>query len=1812
MASIDSRTPDNSSEGVTSSSYGDGQYIEGTDGDDTIVGTGAGDYIKGSLGNDSIYGAGKGTTGQWWQDLDTVSYTEDLYVLNRSTGEQVKAFDIVLNADKSVTVTHIDLSGDGNDSSDTLYDIGRITFGNGDNTVEIFLDQRESVWMWQDGDGARRAFSIEGGIADDLIQGSDQQDWLKGGAGNDIILADVSSTATSKIIAAGGDSQSRTMPNITDGTSTSFTVSLGEISQAAFIGVNGSEATSRNISVDLTSEANISFIVSGSGNTSTPTSLLGGIISMEAFVSLVSTYRTAGFDIDLWVEYNTTLDVEGVDTPLTGVVLLNTFDSDNYSSGDRMEGGEGNDFIDGGLSGNQTQRTWENNNEVRYAKNTENYELKQITLASAAGSETTFNDGTVISSWWAEVRPSDSSTESTTFSQLVTNLGLSSAPIKAGVYVIVNDLKGDDGIDVLTNVQHIDFGDKRIPLDTEVRSIYWDGESNDPTGTNYNGTLFGDQITGTDGYDEINSRGGNDIVIAGAGGDRINSGTGNDYIDGGASGSRYGRWQDADEVRFSGSAKRYDIKLASQAEVEAFWSENFSASDISGLTYSTDQQYFFVNDLSPSFGNGSTLLTNVDRINFEGNNEVWLNVSVDAWDANPDMFTPSTAEELRVEGTQFNDTVIAADVMAGRSAKDLWHIEFNGKQGDDVFIGDGMGSRVRDGAGNDMIIGGGSPVLGDHRWFGQDEVSFNGLQARYTIEQYQAGDTVLDNAGNIIYDLSQVSSGTITTADGTAYSITDTSSKIFVIRDLMPDQFEGNGINLLMGVERVNFEDGGINLAEEMYENTWSDQTSDDYVREINARGTLFNDIINTENTNLANDENINNWVEADDGNDYVFTGGGGDEIRPGKGNDFVDGGAAGTVGDSWKRSDKVFFDASATGFEITQATEAQVLDFWSTNFSAQTFTYQSAQKYFFVTDTNPIDGYGTNLVTNIDRIKFSDSDIKLEVQVNANTNADNALDHYYIVGTGFNDVITSAGLDNPDLVDINADAGAGNDVIIGSAERNNFSGGTGNDLIIGGTSSGVDDSAVFSSSLSRYDIAAAKAGDIIYQVDGDSNTAVIYDLSKLSDGIVITQDGTEHTVGSYADGGFIVRDVLNDNLGGAGIDFLLGIEQVHFDGGYKNLASTSWDNDWDGTPQVSTNLNDYNNTFDASSGVYNSSNNLTTGGEIDGNAGDDIIIGFTHGTRFKGGSGDDILLVADGVQPRIEDAWWTGQYAKYDGPSTRYDVESGYILMQAGAPVLNESGKATWSNVALDGYTLATRITDKLLDSAGGDGQDILVGIEELWFEGDNSDMRISAGIKLNNNDSYPGINLNDKVMADFPYFDIKTTAVDETINLKSIVDAHPHDAYLSDTPFEFQVSTDSFRMVTASSGSDTFIGLDNNDQWSTSSLGDDVLLFDGIYYSELSFAQGTDVTLGDYVDITHTPAHSLAKDYGTNRVYDFEQVNFKLPGYGSPIKLSLDMNPSLEATTWGDTALKIEDSLFDDVINDALLTSYGTNPYPDTLKVLNINIRGGDDTVDLSTGLNHVYGQISSRYDFGDGNDNISTGTGLDVYSLTKDLSEYSVSYFYDTNGNQIMDAGELISLEAFQQQGIANIYDGANAFDTLGNSAIDLATYKDSHDSGNLFGLEAVDHVWDRGKGWFDYNDDYYVQVSHTIDAKYKGTGIDILHDVESFQGTLNGNTAVLDLLSGNVFTGNSIWAADNQAASSGTKYEIGSDLGLLTVKTTDVDAIIDPLTSASTQVSFHYREGQMDNWAIKLQSLDSDANNIILGTDGSATFSSDHIL
>jgi|GEM_PF-3170308 Ca2+-binding RTX toxin-like protein len=2130
MSVINSNTPSNSSEGVNSSDRNSGLHIEGTDNSDTIVGSASGDYIKGGLGNDTIYGSGKGNTGHWWDDLDTVAYSESLYVLNRSTGEQVKAFDVVVNADSSVTVTRNDLTGGTDTSTDTLHDIGRITFGEGENSVEIFLDQRESVWMWQDWNGdARRAFNIDGGITNDVIQGTDQQDWLKGGAGNDIILADASSTATSAIIAAGGDSHSRSMPGA--GTSTSFTVSLGEISQSAFIGVDANNQTrAENLNVDLTTAVNVKFAVSGGGDIVAATAALAAASDIASFVTKVNEARATSLNIELWVEHTASISIDGTDTDFQGVVLLDVFDSANYTSGDRIEGGEGNDYIDGGLSGNRTENTWENNNEAKYHSKAENYELKQITIASDAAGETSFNDGTNISDWWAEVMPTSSATV-TNFSELATNLGLSTAPIHGAVYVVVRDLKGSDGIDLLTNIQRIGFSDKGILLDVEVHAIDWrQNNDSEPNGTNYNGSLFGDQITATDGYDEIYSQGGNDLVHTGAGGDRVNTGAGNDYVDGGASGTAYNnRWQDADEVRFDGSVKRYTIDQADQSQVEAFWNANFTASQTSDLSYSASQKYFIITDLSPSFGNGTTLITNVDRINFE-DDQVWLETSVEAWDQ--DWLSPYTAEEVRVEGTQFNDTVIAADVMTGRSAKDLWRIEFNGQQGDDVFIGDAMGSRVQDGTGNDMIIGGGSPVLGNHRWFGQDEVNFNGARARYTIEQYQAGDMVKDSAGLTIYDLSQLAAGTITTADGTAHTIADTSGKVFVVRDLMPDQFEGNGINLLMGVERVQFEDAGINLTEETYENTWA--TSDEnYTREIHIRGTLFDDVINAEDTQLSNDSNVRNWVEADDGNDYIFTGGGGDEIRPGKGNDYVDGGASGTEGDSWNRKDKVSFAGDKDSFIISEANQTQVEQFWADHFFNSSFTYQGNQSYYLVVDTNPVDGYGSNLITNIDRIQFSQGEVELQTFVSGGFDDHNTQDRFEANGTQFNDTFNASAIladrsvlpsDRQGITDgesfIGIQGQAGNDVFIGGAEASHFTGGTGNDLFVGdllANASNSRDEAQFNQNYSRYEVTVVKAGDTVRQLAGDDSSQLIYDLSALASGEITTADGTVHQVGSHHTQAYVVRDILSDAQGGDGVDLLFGVEKINFQDKWINLTTEVHENNDSSVPRAYIELTPFDDTFDMSAGTVTDQGNTVQAGVIKGAAGNDTVIGFKGGTQFYGGTGLDVFISPDNFEGAAND-WHNQNQAQYTGSSNRYQIETGYLGTNSEGLPNYIDGQIDWSSSYKDSYQAAIKVTDLLSDALGGEGTDYLVGVHRIQFNGDSTsfstssetDMHfndywlnhsfqegyadigqavasakvtikergsrfddvltgknlvvetlpngwsevsidasvlnnlinglnpvlfksINAGhnieevkplnslatdatinaslwvensndaanittaltsdpstfqlnsagltgelvlvittpsnendntplatqlrydsdsnglhqiinsgenslqgkagndtligsygddyfkggqgddlildlhagfdrdtaeyagtasqytissiwVKLDANnrisveadnqvdssylaalvvsdtdtsdagegrdvlvgidqlsfdnwsttintgintefnaaDYYPGVNLNENGMVDFPGFWMNTAAIDETIKIADVVGQYEYDAYVSSTPHGFNLTTDSFRQVNASEGNDTFFGLTNNSVWSISSTGDDLFVLKNVNFNELTLSQGFDSELNlAYVEVTHTPTFAGATSYGTNRLYDFDQLQYSVPGSEDAVKLPLALNPSLEWMTYDTTAdadvfVTIEDSLFDDVIDDTLLTSFGT--LSDDVKGIKVNIRGGDDTVDLNEGSIIVLGEVVDKWRINDGDDFVNTGTGLDIYQLNQSMSEFNITYFFDANNNQQKDTGEAISLSEFQTNGVT-IYDGANKAGLIGNTSISYADYLTSHSAKEAFG-DASSAFYDRDTGWFQYNDQYFVEIAHQVPAELGGRGTDVLQNIEIIRDQSQGDLGrgALDLLSGDYYgPGHFFHGYPTDYSYDATTLSvknIGSDLSQLrsaTATANDTETI--DIASQATGVLFEFNPEKMSHWVINLNYQGTGQfHSQVSGTDGVMTLTKDSAL
>lgn len=1303
-----------------------------SNGNDVIVGTSAGDYIKGSAGDDTIDGGANGSTGYWWDDMDEVHYDDALYVFNRSTGEDVKAFNIIANDDGSVTVQRLDVANPGVvASSDTLTNIERITFGNEGDRVEIFLDTRTNIWMWQDDSGARRMENIEGGILDDDIQGSNLESRLHGGEGNDVLRGDASASAVAAIVVAGGSHESLSMP--TGGTASLVSVSLGTVISAPLVNSFGSAIDQADVADNAVVYVAVSAGTSGNNDAAAQEATLAANTTDAGLTSQISLLRTGGYEVTLWVDQQ--VDLRDGNGDQAGALILDVFDPNSYQSGDRFMGEQGNDYIDGGLSGNATEHTWRNNNEAKYSGAYEDFALLKMSNL-VDGTETTFDNGTTVAQWWADNQTGAAPTD---FAGLLDSLGLGRVAIEAGDYVVVHDTTGAEGTDVIKNVQYLSFSNEWVGLEKEVRSIDWRGEG-EPAGVQVNGTLFGDVIASGAGYDEINAGAGNDYVDAGAGGDRIRKMSGNDFIDGGTSGSDYGqKWQDSDEVRLSGNLSRYDLKVIDGAAVTKYLADNFAGQ---GLTHDANNTYFLITDLSPIQSTGTTLVTNVDRLNFD-DQTLWLNVSYNRWghDLHSDD-TTITADEIGIEGTRFDDVIRASDAVAGSgSTAEVYRTMYWDGEGDDVYLGDAAGSSIESGVGNDIIAAGGNMIIGDHQWFGRDSVRYQDKQMRYVIEEASAGDQVLDAAGNTLYDLTHLASGSVTRFDG-ADDTEGTTQQVgnysngFVIRDLMPDQFGGNGTDLLLGVEEVSFEGSHLNLTVSTYENTWADPNDEWYQKEINVQGTAFDDVIDTEadGANL----NVRNWVNAHEGNDFIQTGGGGDEIRPGKGFDFIDGGASGTDGDSWNRQDQIRLDVDSGTFEYRELGEVEVNAFLTEHFAVQNYVYNASQSYYLLIDTNVIDGWGQKLITNIDRVQFSDTSIELQVTTNGGYDAEN--DHAWFDrrGTEFNDVVDNSGLQA--ILPSGAPAWAttdsrvsfelagGDDIAIGGAEHNEFNDGKGNDIYVGRLSSedgSSRDQVSYQNQLARYDIQKLSAGDMVYVIDGDASSELIYDLSQLSTGLIERSDGRQVDVAGAVDNIYVVRDLVSDAQGGSGVDLLVNIDQINVPNDWVNLSIRVWDQtenvDGEIIQQAGIRLSPFDDVLDLSQGAQNESGVDVASGRVEAGAGDDFVIGFVDNTRFTGGAGDDVFW---DKTPHAPINWWNENQAQYSGPMDRYGVEHGFVEIADGALVVDAAGEIIWFESYAVNRQAAVKVTDFLSDEMGGDGTDLLIGMHSLSFANQSSMM--------------------------------------------------------------------------------------------------------------------------------------------------------------------------------------------------------------------------------------------------------------------------------------------------------------------------------------------------------------------------------------------------------------------------------------------------------------------------------------------------------
>ena len=334
----------------------------------------------------------------------------------------------------------------------------------------------------------------------------------------------------------------------------------------------------------------------------------------------------------------------------------------------------------------------------------------------------------------------------------------------------------------------------------------------------------------------------------------------------------------------------YDVSVADddsvdndRADLMAFLTANdFDTTTIDSLVGSSGT-YYVIQDKTAG-KEGIDVFTNIDTIYFK-DQDVRLGVFYD---------------QGFVEGTSFSD-VIDLDAQGLDSG-----VFVRAGKGNDYVLGGDGGDTVNLGRGDDFFDGmdntapdpsqnyndynmndGGEDHHHEQPSF--DTVEYYGDRDRFVINQYDGDDA----------ELLAVLSNTSYSFNSAVPSL-DSSSTYTVVIDGSLDSngnvvvnTKGTGVDVLVNVEKLRFNDADLNLAVTAQQGWMPD--------EVRWEGTFSNDVIrwNAESFNIAGDQRDEMW--GYEGDDVLMSGAGGDRLIGGAGNDILDGGANGSsTQNSW------------------------------------------------------------------------------------------------------------------------------------------------------------------------------------------------------------------------------------------------------------------------------------------------------------------------------------------------------------------------------------------------------------------------------------------------------------------------------------------------------------------------------------------------------------------------------------------------------------------------------------------------------------------------------------------------------------------------------------------------------------------------------------------------------------------------------------------------------------------------------------------------------------------------------------------------
>ena len=1767
--------------------------------------------------------------GYWGDTFDRVKYDAPLQTFSSVTGEYVDRFSVTLNQDGSVTVTDELTAASDYYGTDTLTNVEMIIFGSGDTEgSRVFLSPRVEVHVWDGWEWDQenqisvavdsRKIDARGSYFDDVILGGLTRDDLEGREGNDIILGDGGKPAADAIVLAGGNPWSKTAPGIADGTAAvgvTFSAAARSVENLSAVFVDSSG--SRQIDLESAANRSIKFTVTGD-NAAAVISSLGSAATESAFVTAVSNARGTGHEVTLWFEHD------------SGAVFLDIFDASDFAAGDRLRGDMGNDFIDGGLSGNSLLNSWSNRNQAEFDGNFSSYDVQVIdSLSSSELTDlslvTEFSDGTSIADWW------DSYSQATevdvaNLDELLDALAMTASKSYLSNdtrYVVVADTRNSgDGVDVLTNIDELQFKDRSVNLEVREDPRYF---SNGLTGTNFNGTILADQIVDSnDGFDWIDAGAGNDYVGAGGGGDSIRPGTGNDYVDGGATGASDNSWENDNRVEISGGKARFSVTRATESEVTTFWTNN-GFGDL-GLTYQSTQDYWLISDSSPLYGQGTDLLTNISAINFS-DDHVRLTPRVDYWtNTNPNNVT------VRIDGTGYADRididaqlrdflpqVVLDEWLIDGSMESADHIRYdvNDGAGNDVVIGNDKGTQVFAGIGDDIYVGGGSVVIEEATWIGRDEVRFQGDRGRFEITRLVDGNTVADGSSTI-YDLTSMSTDGVITMNGENVDLGGTYDVAYLISDYLPDEFGGLGQDLVIGFDNLSFDDAWLNLKPQINIETasWISGNPDRAFYRAGefggsydlASGVVQGDVT-AEYMHFEGSQYDDSVIGVENGN--YFVGNGGD--------DFFN--AEATTGESgnnpWNFYDEARYSGDSSRYDVEQvyvklgASGFLKLDaLGNVQLStAETTGYSQAIR---VSDHLGNDGDGTDILVGVDRIQFADKQIEPSVTIE-----DDAWDrdlpnnfmathpevspnavHYEVNvryrGSEFGDTIVGRDIEAFELPDGVTEVS----LPVGF-----------NSLLL---TQDTDDNPLIvyrDTDADRYMEAVARPSEIT----GMSYSIWVSDPSYVAS-IEAWVDGFDYQNGTFAQflSPFIASDQDTDTDTIEFPENAMAYDPLLTPGPILFVGHAPYGN-------ANNPYDDYYNLMGYIDGIGMVSGTNNAQDRLDGGIGNDILFGLGGADRLTGGPGDDIL---DGgtspyhgngqFQTIFEDPWRVYDEAEYDGVAAQYSVDRVWVLRSNSGEILDEvsdSAYQTATDTNFDQYVEAFVVEDSLPDNLGGEGRDILIDIEEIWFEGDSSEIKLIDQIQFERSDWYPGISRSDlptdlgaspgSWIPKVGMFDSNPFAT--TIDLSTIwtsqtatsADFGPFTlpTIYKQTPLTIAGNS----QILIDGSGDTVLGRGPS-SGSLQGAGevDEVRLEIGSL-SDYTLTERVDSVGDRYVEVTLSPNTSLDIDWSPVKLYNIEQIEFSADNYYR-VPVGLYQN---YGWTVMDVPTGMRTTVFDDTITTSEIYSIPTiEGWDDTYIVDGF---GGSDTIVAGEDMTLLRMRGGDVYfDGGDGLDGVTT------YYI--DMDRLSVTYFKDVDGDRLLDDGEEVSQAEFQGAHASSIYNSSNLTSKDPQNLITLAEYEASFNTSNLLvdASDALTGFQERPAGWFEFADDYYVQIQDIVsaeDPRY-GYGTVVAKDIAFLRVGLD----LLDILSGDVYVNHgSLYRLDNiNLGNTDARVSTIADEFYVPSTETGLNLNIDLSAGESGEVvSFNnvqWMDANLDLWNLELVVRDQKGDSVYTGTSG----------